>query len=277
MFGRIECRAAKLTTSQVAIAVTSIMRVFRLMLRIQKLCLTVLIIGTVAMASADPTRTITVVSDIWPPFVMNDTDTPGVDVEVMTAVLNRLEYQVDFKIFPWKRALLLTETGEVDALLDAFVTDERQSLYWFPDEPISSTETALFCRDCEPTLLVNEETFANRSLVINRGYQYSRFGNDPAILKFEVNDFEQGFKMLASGRADYYLVNRTVGQYTLKQMDLDYILPLNMRIDDPSDVYLAFHRSDDLKPLSEAFTAELRHFKTTLAYQAILAKYGIQP
>ncbi|MDX1475921.1 MAG: transporter substrate-binding domain-containing protein, partial [Reinekea sp.] len=115
------------------------------------------------------------------------------------------------------------------------------------------------------------------TLIINRGYQYARFGNNPNIRKFEVNNFEQGFKMLISGRADYYLVNRTVGQFTLNQMKLQYVHPLNMKIDDPSDVYLAFYRSEALKPISDAFARQLRQFKGTEAYQRILAKYGIQP
>ncbi|MDX1342031.1 MAG: transporter substrate-binding domain-containing protein [Reinekea sp.] len=219
----------------------------------------------------------TVVSDIWPPFVMESPDMPGVDVEVMNAVLDQLGYDVDFRIYPWKRAQLIAESGEADALLDVFITEPRKALYWFPDEPISSTETALFCQNCDPDQQVTEADFERRPLIINRGYQYARFGNNPNIRKFEVNNFEQGFKMLISGRADYYLVNRTVGQFTLNQMKLQYVHPLNMKIDDPSDVYLAFYRSEALKPISDAFARQLRQFKGTEAYQRILAKYGIQP
>jgi len=225
--------------------------------------------------TAEEPDVLSVVSDIWPPFVTDNANMPGVDVEVMKTVFSQLNIDVNFTVFPWKRSVSMVELGQADALLDVFKTQERLSLFWFAEEPISTTETALFCVYCDHAIVVDENQLKGKTLIINRGYQYSRFGNDPNIEKFEVNSFEQGFKMLTTARADYYLVNRTVGQYTLNQLQLPNVTALDMKIDDPSDVYLAFHKAAELEPISLKFSEQLKLFKKTSEYRAILAKYGI--
>lgn len=217
-----------------------------------------------------------VVSDIWPPFVTGDRQKPGIDVETMQRVFERMGLNVSFNIVPWKRALLMVEQGKADALLDAFRTPDRLKFFLFPEEPMHRTETALFCLRCNTDKPVDHALFYGRILVINRGYRYSRFGNDTNIRRIAVNDFEQGFKMLAGSRADFYLVNRYVGLYTLSQLNIDNVKVFAEPIEDPSPAYLAFHKSDELYAIHRRFSRELKRFKQTDDYLRILRRYGVK-
>lgn len=216
-----------------------------------------------------------IVSDVWPPFVTGDPDRPGVDVEVMLAVFDRLEVRVEFELYPWKRALARIEAGRTDAILDIFATPERREWLWFPDTYFSENTSALFCHRCDPQTPVTASELAGRSLVVNRGYQYDRLFDNPAIKKHEVSSFAQGFHMLELGRADYYIINRDVGMHTLKAMQLADIAPLAVELDDPSPTYLGFAKKSYLRPLVDAFDKELARFKRDRGYRTILRKYGL--
>lgn len=229
-----------------------------------------------ASASASAPYELTIVSDVWPPFVMDDNEYPGVDVEVMLAVFSRMNVNVRFELYPWQRAVTMATSGEADGVLDIFITPDRLSRLIFPETPISKTSTALFCMQCDPRKTVTEEEMRTRSLIVNRGYKYSILGNDPEIAKTAVDNFEQGFTMLRMGRADYYLVNRQVGLYALKQMGIDDIFALDQRIEDPSEVYLAFARRPELVDIASRFGRELKVFLQSDEYGSILMKYGLK-
>lgn len=234
-----------------------------------------LVVLLVTISSSVMAQTIKVVSDIWPPLVMDDPDRPGIDVEVMTAVFKNIGVDVDLKIYPWKRAISATKSGEMDAILDIFDTPERREWLWFHKTPISVNQSALFCKSCDPSDVVSEEEMGTKSLIVNLGYKYTKYVDNPTVAKFEVNNFEQGFHMLDLDRADYYLVNRTVGLYTVSQMGMKDIRPLDMGIDDPSPSFLGFAKKEELKPLVEKFGQELTRFKASDDYQRILQKYGL--
>lgn len=216
-----------------------------------------------------------IVSDVWPPFVIDDPNNPGVDVEVMEAVFAEMDVPIQFEIFPWQRAVSMVQSGKAEAILDIFLTEERLSTLRFPQTPISSTSTALFCFLCDPDQQVTEQDLTDKSLIVNRGYQYSSFGNNPEIARTAVDTFEQGFTMLRNERADYYLVNRQVGLYTVAQMNVNGMVALKQRIEDPSEVYLAFAKRPELLEIAEQFDVVLNEFLQSEKYQSILLKYGL--
>lgn|GEM_PF-1698768 len=215
------------------------------------------------------------VSEPWPPFVIDDIERPGIDVEVMLAVFSKMQVDVEFRLYPWKRAINLTKNGEADAILDIFETQERRDWLWFPETPISVNQSALFCKYCDPTIIVSEKQMQQHALIVNLGYEYTLYTNNDKIIKYQVTDFEQGFQMLDQGRADYYLINRTVGLYTIKKMGLTDIRPLYMVIDDPSPSFLAFAKKKAIRPLLEEFDNQLKLFKASEDYRNILRKYGV--
>ena len=61
-----------------------------------------------------------------------DWDRPGLTLEMLKRVGARLEVTVEFKRVPWKRGLLMLETGEADGIFHASYVPERESIGVYP-------------------------------------------------------------------------------------------------------------------------------------------------
>lgn len=235
-----------------------------------------LIFALLSLSSAlakDPPAVLRIVSEPWPPFITDDPDMPGIDVEVIEAVFQRLEQPIRFRRLPWLRAVQMTESGEADALLNVFKTAERMEKFWYPETPMGAQHTAIFCKDCNVKQLLTPTFLNDKVIIVNRGYLYSGFANDTSIPRIVVDNFEQGFRLLERGRGDYYLVNSWVGQYTLSKLNYLDIYPINQRLPDPSPPYLAFSKATVNPALVADFNRELKVFLDSNEYLTILHRY----
>lgn len=217
-----------------------------------------------------------IVTDAWPPYVIDGGDYPGVDAETSLAVLESLGYAAELEFVPWKRAVAMVEKGLADALLDVGYNKKREAFLIYPDEPINYSETTFFCRKCSATDWPSTEDLRKSGVAINRGYSYAgAFDNDKQIRKTEVNDFLQGFRLLETDRVGFYAVNRLVGQHVIHRHRLKGIVALDKNLNKRSPVYLAFTRTKTYQALSEQFAHALRAFKQSEAYEDILTRYGL--
>ncbi|MEQ9335062.1 transporter substrate-binding domain-containing protein [Thalassobaculum sp.] len=57
---------------------------------------------------------------------------PGLTIELLKLVGERLRVNLDFKRVPWKRGLLLLETGEADAIFHSSYVAEREAIGAYP-------------------------------------------------------------------------------------------------------------------------------------------------
>jgi polar amino acid transport system substrate-binding protein len=61
-----------------------------------------------------------------------DWDRPGLTLELLRLVGERVRLNLDFKRVPWKRGLLLLETGEADGIFHASYVAEREAIGAYP-------------------------------------------------------------------------------------------------------------------------------------------------
>ena len=240
-----------------------------------RLMFILLLAGSLPAAELKP---LIVASEVWPPYVTSRTDLPGFDVEVSRRVLADLGYDLQLRLMPWRRALVHAKSRRVDAVLDAFDDPERHTWLHYPDDPLSTSTSSLFCHRCDRMTAPSLDELANAVVAVNRGYQYSdAFDSHPGIDRVEVGSFQQGFMLLARGRVDYYAINNRVGLFTLQQMDKPAgFRPLSPPIAPVEPVYLVFAHKPGLEALSRRFSEQLAAFKQTDEYRAILARYGIE-
>lgn len=59
---------------------------------------------------------VTIAQDPWPPFIIDNSHTPGISIEIVTAAMKTQGYNVTFKIMPWARALDQVKKGAIDML-----------------------------------------------------------------------------------------------------------------------------------------------------------------
>lgn len=237
--------------------------------------LIVLLLAT--SAAAVELKPLVVASEAWPPYVTARPDLPGFDVEVSRHVLEQLGYEMQLTLMPWRRALVHARNRQVDAVLDAFDDPERRTWLHYPDEPLSTSTSSLFCYRCAYAAAPTLEQLTDALVAVNRGYQYSdAFDRHPGIDRVEVGSFEQGLMLLERGRVDYYAINNRVGLFTLQQMGRrDGFRPLSPPIAPVEPVYLVFARKPGFAKLARRFSEQLAAFKQTDDYQRILARYGV--
>lgn len=60
---------------------------------------------------------------------------PGLTLELLMRVGERLRVNVDFKRVPWKRGLLMLETGEADGIFHSSYVADRESIGVYPKSP----------------------------------------------------------------------------------------------------------------------------------------------
>ncbi|BBO73999.1 hypothetical protein DSCW_14160 [Desulfosarcina widdelii] len=67
----------------------------------------------------------------------------GVFVETVGSVCERLDLTPRFIVYPWKRAIALVKSGEVDGIISVFHTEERAGFLYYCPEPFCYTRTAI--------------------------------------------------------------------------------------------------------------------------------------
>lgn len=237
---------------------------------------TLLCLGLLGPCQVLADTVLTIVSEPWPPYVTEQIDLPGFDVEVTEAVLAQLELEMELQLLPWRRALIEVNSGQADALLDAFDSPERRRQLHYPDEPLSYSTSYLYCYACEHSQAPTLAELEGSVVAINRGYQYSEaFDVHPGIDRIPVDTFEQGFRLLQRGRVDYYAVNSRVASFVLQHWQDARIKPLTPPLAPAEPVYLVFADKPGYDLLAQRFSDELLRFKHTPAYRAILRRYGL--
>jgi polar amino acid transport system substrate-binding protein len=224
--------------------------------------------------TAADSKTLHIVTDTWPPYVIEDEEAPGIDVEVTQAVFRRLNIDLNLEYVPWKRAIEMMKNNRADALLAVGYNAEREGFLLYPREAMSTSESTLFCKACDQRVNPIEDALEGTKIAFNRGYQYAGdLDTSNKIVQVRADSFEQGFRMLSSGRVQYYAVNRLVGKYTLMQMGIRDIYPIEKNLSPPNPIYLAFAKARQFESLAESFSEILKRYKQTTEYQTIVNRY----
>lgn len=220
-----------------------------------------------------------IVTDIWAPYIFIDGQiTAGFDYEVMNSVLTRMEIDYELKIIPWKRCVYLIENREADAILDISRNENRLETMIFPEEPISSSESVLFYKTGKTYRFDDLNDLDNLTIGTILGYEYNlEFLNAENFSREPVTTVEQNIGKLLLGRIDMFISNRSVGLFTIMNMgkssEITYLPePVSGGLN-----YLAFSKKESNISLARSFSEELKKFKKTAEYAAILTRYGQNP
>ncbi|UAW98792.1 transporter substrate-binding domain-containing protein [Halopseudomonas nanhaiensis] len=239
-----------------------------------RVCLATLCLIFSAGSAADPLR---VVSEPWPPYVFEENGRYlGVDLEIAEHVLRELGHEVTWDLLPWKRALHTVKTGGAHAILDIVPSAERIEALHFPDEHLSRNETVLFYHRDRPHPFDSLADLAGLTIGVSPGYTYSsaEFTEASHFVREPAPTFEANLFKLMRGRIDMVAMDQRVGLYLAQHLGIADQLGYHPTALSSGKLYLAFHRSESLFTLAEAFGPALRAFKQTAEYTAILERYG---
>lgn len=223
--------------------------------------------------------------DVWEPYQYVDVDgvVRGLDIELISNVLEDIGCQAEFVQGTWVNLLEDLRNGDVDMLLGASKTDAREEFAYF-SEPYRMEEFSLYIRKDDPKRAAYDDIdafIANGSKIGVVGDYY--YGPRISILldgnatsKFFVSGImgELNVARLLDMDIDGFLEDSFVGASMVRRKALgDYIVAHGFTVE-TGDIYVMFSRASVTEEQVNTFSQALDTFKNSASYTEIVGKYS---
>jgi polar amino acid transport system substrate-binding protein len=205
----------------------------------------------------------------------------GLHVEMVEAAARGLGLRVQWRSLPWKRALMLVETGQADAITYISRTPEREAWAVFVEgNQLSSAEIRFIARKDEAARLqFNGDVpafLAQHSLVAVRGFQFGQAEIDKAK-RIEASSMDDLMRRLHAGHASVAAVNWNDFNTAYQgRPEVASIVALQPAIASTRN-YIAFSNARGHQALAQRFAEAISRYKQSKAYGQLLKKYQLPP
>lgn len=223
-------------------------------------------------------ETVTISTGEWSPWAGKDLPKNGFVLHVVKEAFQNSGYDVEYKFYPWKRAYIMLERGNVQA-----------SAYWYPSEKRKEkcyysnklTEEKVVFFHKKSTSLNDWKTLEDLKeykIGVTRGNTYTdkfwKLG-DKGVLNFDVaNTNLINFKKLVNDRVDIFPNPLIMGQKILQDnfsQDVAESIVSNNKPLRSTTGHLIFSKSrDDAEKLLQAFNSGLQQLKESGLYDTYL-------
>ncbi|WP_165495690.1 substrate-binding periplasmic protein [Marinobacter halodurans] len=178
-------------------------------------------VGVAAQPVPTESRTVTVVTGDWPPYVTQAEPDHGPMAQVISRVFNDAGYQVKYIFQPWKRSKEQVLKGDADVLMPAYCSPDRADIYLCSDTVITGKQV-LFHRVDTPLHWTSVEDLRGYIIGGTLGYYY---GNDFETAEkrgelqiVRVASDATNMRLLMKGRIQLYPQDKAVGFAMLHEL-----------------------------------------------------------
>ncbi len=223
-----------------------------------------------AVGFAQENKTVVLACNEFPPQKMeNSADgNKGIDVDILEAVFQDMNMDLQVRFYPWKRALQLAQNGSVDGLCSCSYTKEREQHFHY-SQKLGDVGIGLFHKtDRRPDSILAQNT----QVGVIQGYALSRDLDDKEVDKVDFNDDVLALKVLNVRRIDGFYSYRDTGLYILKNNPM--LKSIGFKQYRSSDYYSCFSKASfsDVN-FVDRFNESLTKLKTNGGYNEILQQY----
>lgn len=214
----------------------------------------------------------------YPPDEMHiDGKLTGFNIELIENVAASIPISVEFKSFPWKRAVNMLINGEGDAISYLSKNPDREKFALFLEGNIQSQTNYHFvinrARQQEIQYRGDLKKLSHYSIGLQRGYDYGeKFKQEKDIKKVEFNTLDQMKNSLQTNRIDIAII--TMEEYLERKdnefSDISILYPAL----DSNISYLAFSKRRNKHRFAEQFAAAMQAYKNSADYLALKKKYN---
>ncbi len=242
-----------------------------------------LLLGAAA-ASETPTELLIVRSDgFFPPNEMVVGDKLiGVHIDLISAVAATLNIKVNFASYPWKRAILMLQEGQADAITYMGKTPEREAFGYFEEgNRIATTQNAFFTlRGNLPAITYSGDVHQLRPYTIGtiRGRVYYPAFDQANYLRKDnkAADEEHLLGKLMLKRFEIAIGHVSRISYYAQQINAVDKIAFLQPYSPPIANYLVFSKAKKHDQLAKRFAAAMEAFKKSEKFQEILTKYRVK-
>lgn len=163
--------------------------------------------------------TVTVGANHAPPYRIIKSGPPsGLYVEIFQQITDRLGWKAHYREAPFRRVLKMLHQGEVDVMLGALETPDRDDMMVFVVQAFPP-ERRLFLYINESNRIESYADLYGKTVGVLEGASYfKRFDNDEKLHKEAAPRYENLMLMMEKGRVDVVVAPELVGLYTVRKL-----------------------------------------------------------
>ncbi|GAK54741.1 ABC-type amino acid transport/signal transduction systems, periplasmic component/domain [Candidatus Moduliflexus flocculans] len=223
----------------------------------------------------------------WYPFQYQNANGKytGIDIDIITAILEKMGCQYEFLEAPWARAIKETQLGRIHLLMGASKTPEREAFAYF-STPYRQESFALFVRKGDAVKYqftsLRDMLSVPFRLGVTRGYYYGEeFAELSATPEFqamldEMTQDHLHYAKLIAHRIDGFLAEPMVSMIELRKKGLSDQVEMHPFRLVSNDISAMFSKQIISPEFVQTFNRYLAELQTDGTFDAILKKYQAQ-
>ena len=225
-------------------------------------------------------------SDPWCPYICQDTNLPGIFVEIAKAAMEENKMQFEYQTLNWMRAIVEARSGKTNALLGAAKVDAPDFI--FHKTPIVEIKYEMFKLKSKKFNFTgkkaNTPELKNLKIGVINGYGYDDYmmkridAKDPNIIVVSGDSaLEKLIQMVISERIDaFYEAPMVFKNYQIHNAseNINKIDSAGVPEQDAQQLFIAFSPAiPESKKYADWIDQQLKKLKKNNQYEALLNKY----
>ena len=231
-----------------------------------------------AAAAAQPARLV-MVTEVWPPYRMDDPASAsgfsGIDVDLMAALEARLGLPIEIKRVPWARALEMMRAGQADLITGIAWTAERATYMTYVPTSYSSVRPMFYAPRGKGAAVKSYDDLYGKGIGMSTHSSYfPRFDADGALDKIPLSTEEQILQMLSLGRLGLAVGTDPNLGWDIARLGLrELVEPTAWQPEERTPLYLALSMKSPAAALAGRIDAAVKAMLADGTIERILAKY----
>lgn len=237
-----------------------------------RVILTFLVISTTLSAN----KKVTLSTLDWPPYIDQKIKNNGYVGKVVRQAFKVSGRDVEFKFFPWARALALATNGEVDGLVPEYYSTERKKNFIYSD-PFPGGPVGFFKRQDRNITFSKLSDLKGYNIGVVRGYiNTQNFDNAKYLTKYESVSDEVNLKKLFNQRIDLIFIDKFTAHHLMKHTIKDPKFSNSLHFMEPGletkDLFIVFPKVNLQRSqmLNRDFSRGLKILKENGTVQALI-------
>jgi len=231
-----------------------------------------------------PSCTLSVGYESWEPYQFQsyDQQASGLDIDIVKAVADGMQCQLQFQYGNWQQLLTEFRQGKLDLLLGSSKTAAREEFAIF-SEPYRNEQFQLFVRKADAAQYTFDSLAqmiaAKHKVAVVSDYYYgdqvgALYSDEQMRSQFvESAMSEQNLALLLDDSVDAVLEDNFVGKALIRRKNLGADIVAHAIKLPESPIYVMFSKARVKTEQVDAFNQQLAAIKQNGAYQQILSKY----
>jgi polar amino acid transport system substrate-binding protein len=204
-----------------------------------------LLLAVTTVAAQTQPASLVMVTEVWPPFRMNDPQSPsgfsGIDIDLTLELSARIGIPIEIARVPWARALDMMRTGTADLITGVAWTEERARFMSYATTSYASVRPMFLATRGRGAAVQAYGDLQGKSIGLSTNSAYfPRFNDDNALNKIGLSTEVQILQMLAVGRIDLAIGTDPNLSYDLARLGLkDKVEPTAWQPDYQTALFVA--------------------------------------